>query len=120
MYGSKYDIELEQGAGYALLITIEAPPDTPRDLTGYTARLQVRDNHDDKTLLLALDNVEGLKLGGDTGAPTNGELKVEIPGLTSANLTWSSAIYDLFLNPGTDSAERLMYGAITVAPRITV
>ncbi|WP_444885975.1 hypothetical protein [Microbulbifer sp. PSTR4-B] len=119
MYGSPYNIELEQGAGYALLITIEAPPGTPRNLTDYTARLQVRDNHQDKTLLLSLDNVEGLKLGGDAGTPTNGQLKVEIPGRVAANFTWSSAIYDLFLNPGTDSAERLMYGTVTVAPRVT-
>lgn len=120
VYASQYDIDLEQGAGYGLLITVEAPPGSPRDLTGYTARLQFRDDYDDKTLLLALDDVEGLKLGGDAGDPSNGEIKVEIPGLVTAGFTWQTAIYDLFLNPGTDSAERLMYGTVTVAPRVTV
>ncbi|QFT56604.1 hypothetical protein FIU95_18815 [Microbulbifer sp. THAF38] len=120
MYGSNYNIELEQGASYGLLMTIESPPGNPRDLTGYTARLQVRDNHDDKTLLLSLDNVDGLKVGGDTGDPKNGQLKIEIPGLVTAGFIWREAIYDLFLNPSSDSAERLIYGRVTVAPRVTV
>ena len=43
VYASQYDIALEQGAGYGLLITVEAPPGSPRDLTGYTAEMVIRE-----------------------------------------------------------------------------
>lgn len=93
----------------------------PVDLTGFTARMQIRKDIDDAEPLLELTTENGgLALGGSTGV-----VEILITASDSADLDpddFESAVYDLELvDPSTSPATviRLMAGKIRLSKEVT-
>lgn len=73
---AKLKLTIYQGATFRKRLTWTAPGGTPVDLTGCTARMQVRAEVGSPTVLLSLTTVNGgITLGGALGAVSDAEGK---------------------------------------------
>lgn len=115
MTAGKYNITIEQGATFVLPITWKDGNDTPVNLTGYTARMQVRQFKDSPTALVNLTTENaGIVLGGALGTVT-----VTITATATAALPAVEGFYDLELIASTGTVVRLLQGAATISKEVT-
>ena len=115
MSAANYDFEIEQGTTLLKPIVWKDSSGTPVNLTGYTAKMQVRKSASSDEVLLELSNTNGrITLGTSNGTIT----LVFSPATTSA-ITWSRGKYDLELTSGSGVVTRLLEGEITVSKEIT-
>ena len=93
----------------------ESSPYTPVDLTGCTARMQIRAKIEATSPLLTLTTENGgISLGG-----TAGTIELLIDADDTAALTWTSGVYDLEIVFPGGQVTRLTYGSVTVSPEVT-
>jgi hypothetical protein len=109
-----YNITIEQGATFRLNLVWRNPDLTPKDLTGYTARMQVRRRHSDPDILLEFTTENGaIILGGAAGT-------ISIVGLATLtdDVSVKQGVYDLELVNGTD-VDRIVEGSVEITPEVT-
>lgn len=114
MTAATHDITIEQGATFRLNLLWKDSNGTPVNLTGYTARMQVRRRHSDPVKLLDFTTENGaIVLGGSAGT-------IAVTGLASLtdDVTGRQAVYDLELVNGT-VVTRLVEGTVTITPEVT-
>lgn len=130
MAASRYDITVELGSRFTWhIVWTDADPtapdnvakDIPKDLTDYTARMQIRaraDSAGDPLLALtteALFGDTGIALGG-----AEGTILVTIQSDDTANLNGlTSAVYDLEILDENDEPQRLLEGGISIKKEVT-
>jgi hypothetical protein len=117
MTPARYDITIYQGTTYSRTFAFrQANGTTPIDLTGYEARMQIRESVDSETVLLEL-----------TTEPANGRLTINgaagtVAALVSATdtsaIAWTEGVYDLELVDGLN-VSRPLYGKVRVSPEVT-
>lgn len=115
MPAAKYNLLIEQGATFSLQLTWTID-DLPVDLTGYVARLQIREDYDSASPLVSLTSVDG---GGIMLSGTAGTIEIEIEHDVTASLTAGKHVYDLELESPGGEVYRLIAGRATVTPRAT-
>lgn len=85
------------------------------DLTGYTARMQIRDSANGATVLTELTTVNGkITLGGAAGTVT-----LALTAAQTAALTWVWGRYDLEMVSAGGLVDRLLEGRVTVSGEVT-
>lgn len=120
-----YDVTIEQGASWELLVSIEDPDGDPVDLTGVVARAQIRSANGrdlyaeligDEADPGADDRIEFLD--PDTlGYPTS--VRLWLTAAETAALDFGSGVWSLEM--ATDSAtHRRLSGAATLSKRVIV
>lgn len=115
MTAVNYDITIEQGATFQLNLVWKAPAGTPIDLTGYTARMQVREKVTSTTPLLTLTTENGgIALGGAAGT-----IAVTAAATLTDDIAVKRGVYDLELVSAGDVVTRLIEGCVTVSPEVT-
>lgn len=87
---------------------------TAVNLTGYSARMQVRETYDAHTAVLSLVSGTGITLGG-----TSGSILLEASATTTAGVPSGQYVYDLELVTGGGYVTRLLEGNFTVDPEVT-
>jgi len=107
-----YNFNLYQGADWDRTFTI-TQSGTALNLTGYTARMQVREAADSTAYLLNLTSGTGITLGG-----TAGSVAVAITSAQSSAIDAGSYAYDLELLSGSQ-VTRLLQGAVNVSGNVT-
>lgn len=113
--GNRFDIEINQGATYELTVTWKDSAGTAINLTGYSARMQVRETYSSASTVVSLTNGSGITLGGAAGT-----IAILISATTTAALTAPfSGVYDLELVSAGGVVTRLLQGAATVTPEVT-
>ena len=113
--GNRFDIEINQGATYELTVTWKDSAGTAINLTGYSARMQVRETYSSASTIVSLTNGSGITLGGAAGT-----IAILISATTTAALTAPfSGVYDLELVSAGGVVTRLLQGAATVTPEVT-
>lgn len=85
----------------------------PVDLTGATARMQVRDSIGGALLLELTSDNGGLAI---TGA---GTLTRTLSAAQTAALTWAEGVYDLEIEYADGTVQRYLQGAVTVSREVT-
>lgn len=108
-----YDMTCQQGATFTKSITWKDSAGDPVDLTGYTARMQVRADPDTAEIL-ELTTSGGITLGGVAGT-----IALLASAATTAALAPGIYRYDLELVSGAGVVTRLLQGRFIVDAEIT-
>jgi hypothetical protein len=120
----KHTFTIWQGATFYEVLTLYSTMDrtSPRNLTGYTAEMIIRDKPNGTALLTlaTLENVnksDGCSISLGTTTADQGQIRLQISDAVTKNLgkssTWKSGVYDLTItNNGVTDA--LLYGGIKV------
>lgn len=114
MTAERKDITVEQGATLQESFLWEDEDGSPIDLTGYTARAQIRSSPTSTQVLYEFDSDD------DTiTLDSSGNIVLIISAADSANLSFNTAVYDLLLTSG-DIVTRLVYGRVSlISPLVT-
>lgn len=115
MAAANYDFEIEQGATLLKPIVWKDSSGTVVNLTGYSAKMQIRKSAASPDVLLELSTTNG-KL---TITPNTGTVTMIFNAATTTAIDWSRGRYDLELTSGTGVVTRLIEGEITVSKEIT-
>ncbi len=91
MPAAYWKIVIEQGATWRRVLTL-SDADGPIDLTGYSARLQIRESVESPTPLYALTSDPG---GGITLGPGTGQMTLKVAAAVSAAWSWRHGLYNL-------------------------
>jgi hypothetical protein len=111
----RYNIVIEQGATFDRLITWKDAAGSPIDLTGYSARMQLRASHTAQAVLIELTTGNGrIALGGVAGT-----VRLTIAAADTAALASGMCVYDLELVSGGGVVTRLLEGSCQVSPEVT-
>jgi hypothetical protein len=86
---AKLDITLYRGVTFKHKIQVVDADGVARNLTGYTARMQIREDVDDSNIELTVT---------PTISGVAGEITIEIDNADTASLTVSSAVWDLLID----------------------
>ena len=112
---AKYDIVCDQGATFNRQLTWLDDSANPVNVTGYTARMQVRDGVDGSTALLSLTTENSrISLGG-----TAGTITLTVSATDTAAVVAGEYVYDLELVSGAGTVTRLIQGCFVVDAEVT-
>ena len=112
-----FHIEIDEEGDYATQFTyLNYSTGLPVDLTGWRADLQVRINYNGESdgtvsLTYTSDTGGGIVLGGTTGT-----IDVYIPYTDTTGLSWTRAVYNLFLYSPTGMRKKYAKGFFTIIP----
>lgn len=112
-----YNFVIERGATFAPapIVWKHGANALPVDLTGYTARLQVRESVTATDVLLELSTANG----GISITPLEGSIALSLSATATAAITWVSGVYDLELTSSTGFVRRLLKGKFKVTQEVT-
>lgn len=85
------------------------------NLTGYTARMQIRKTQDSDTVLASYTTADGNLV---INAP-QGVVQIRVPSSETEAYTWEAGVYDLEIVDGSNDATRVMQGWVKVSPQVT-
>jgi hypothetical protein len=116
------DICIFQGATFnqSLYWEVGNPPE-PVNLTGYTAKLQVRSNHKSKAVILELSTSNGRITLGTGGNMATGAINLFISATDTAQLSVcddNKPVYDLEMTV-SGVVSRILQGNVIIAPEVT-
>ena len=114
---AKLKFTIYQGATFRKRLTWKGPlpAQTPIDLTGCAARMQVRAEVESPTVLLSLTTENGgLTLGGAAGT-----VDLYVSDEDAGAITWDAGVWDLEIVHPSGEVTRLAQGSIAVSPEVT-
>lgn len=114
MAAANYDFTLEQGVPLSKTIFLKNGDNSVKDLTGFTAKMQVREYVGRPDVLLELSTANS-KLNINTGT---GGVTMIFSDIDTASIPFTEVVYDLFLYNG-GSTFRAIEGKLTVKEAVT-
>lgn len=110
-----YDITIEQGATFPLSLVWKDSLGVPVNLTGYTARMQLRETYTSATPIFDLTSAGGaIVLGGALGT-----IVVTASATITGAITIKRGVYDLELTSPLGVVTRLIEGTAYITPEVT-
>ena len=106
---------IEKGATYNHVLFWKDKQKTAIDLTGVTAKMQVRETVESTVVLLELSTENG----GLTIVPLDGKITLHVSAQQTTNLDGYGGVYDLELYYTDNSIIRLIEGQIAFKPEVT-
>ena len=107
-----YDLSIDCGSTYQLLITWTTPAGAAINITGYTARMKMKNKHGGTTLVSLTDS-DGLTLGGSAGT-----VAVLISAARTAALS-GTGVYDVEVESSGGIVTRILEGTWSARPEVT-
>jgi hypothetical protein len=114
MGAATYNFTIERGATFQTTFTCRDSAGALIDLTGYSARMQIRQHRRSAEKFVDLTQASGLTLGGALGT-----IAVVISDTVTAALLISSGVYDLEIESGSGVTTRIVEGEVTVSGEVT-
>lgn len=115
MTAATRDIVIEQGATFTFPLVYKDSNDVPVNLTGYTARMQVRRSKASTTAVLTLTTENGsITLGGSAGT-----IDIVASAEDTAAIPIKVGVYDLELVSPSGNVKRLIEGEVTISQEVT-
>lgn len=114
MVPGKYNIVCPQGSTLSQELTYSIN-DVNVNLTGYSARMQVREKHTSTNTVINLTNSNGgITLGGIAGTIT-----INVSATQTSAITAKEYIYDLEIVSSSNVVSRIIEGKFIVTPEVT-
>ena len=114
MLAGVYKIVCDQGATFERLITIKDSNDDPMNLTGYTARMQIRPEIESSDVLVELTTENGrITLGGAAGT-----VELNLTPQVTATID-RDGFYDLEIISNGGAVHRVLRGRFVVNLEVT-
>lgn len=108
------DLNVDQGSTYTLPLTYRDPNNNTVDISGYSARMQLRKTISQETPDLSLVSPTSITVG-----TTNGQILVTMSAEQTGGLTSKKYVYDLEIESPSGVVTRLIQGNIFVSPQVT-
>ena len=105
-----YNLFIDQGTTFSANVTVKDNTNTVRDLTGYTARSQMRRSH---------YSANSTAFTATIGTPTSGNVTLSLTDAVTANLKPGRHVYDVEIISSANVIERVYEGIVTVYPEVT-
>lgn len=116
------DICIFQGATFNQTLFWEVgDPPAPVNLTGYSAKMQIRSSHKSKAVILELSSPSNGITLGTSGDYTTGAINLTIGATATAQLSVCDGVkpvYDLEMTNG-GIVTRILQGNVIIAPEVT-
>lgn len=128
MAAGRYTFVIEQGTTVNFEIQYKDSNNVPIDLSGHSARMQLRPTIESNSVYLTLSSSlnpdgTGLNMSGSNGTtpPTSGSIGIYISACTSSLLSFDTAYYDLEIYSGADCpvTTRVLEGQIKLSKEVT-
>lgn len=120
MIAGTYNILCEQGTTFVRVLELQSPNPVDSsvyevyDLTGHTARMQVRRTIDSSAVIISLTTENGgIQIDGD-----DGKITIIMSDSQTAALT-SSGVYDLEIEDPSGNVSRVVQGTFTLSQEVT-
>lgn len=110
-----YPLTIDQGATLDKLITWTSDAGIPYDITGWTAKMQIRDSPGGTLLQTLTTSDSTIVLGGAAGT-----IRLVLAAAVTSAWTWRTGVYDLELTNPSAAVTRLLQGPVTVSPEVTL
>lgn len=115
MTAAAYDFVIEQGATLDKTFVWKDSTGTVINLSGYTARMQIRQTVGSSTILLELTTLNNRIII----TPGQGKIQLLVAAADTGAITWQRGKYDLELVSSTGVVTRLLYGDVEVSKEVT-
>ena len=115
MTAAAYDFVIEQGATLSKTFVWKDSTGTIINLSGYTARMQIRQTVSASTILLDLSTLNGRIII----TALTGQIRLLVAAADTGAITWQRGKYDLELVSSTGVVTRLLYGEVEVSKEVT-
>ena len=111
-----YNMTIEQGSTFKLSLVYKDSNNAAVDLSGYSARMQIRSTLSASTKLLEVTTAEVDRLWI---VPSAGQLNIKIPHSVTALLSPSIAVYDLEIESSDGEVIKLLKGKCRIEGEVT-
>jgi hypothetical protein len=108
-----YNIQIDAGATFRLQVSYVDDDNVAINITGYSARMHVRETVTSTSTVIALTSSSGITITGATGT-----LDIVIAKSVTKDLV-GPYVYDLEIESGSGVVDRLLQGSVTVNPEVT-
>jgi hypothetical protein len=115
MAGQK-NFEVDQNTTFTFTIDYEDATGNPINLTGATAKMQVRDSKGGQKLAFTLTSPSG----GITITPLLGKLTIKMTPTQTSKLFYPKSEYDLMLTDSSLNKTKLLEGFLTLSRSVTI
>jgi len=115
MSAGTLDLFVEQGATFSYTLTLNDSAGAPVNLTGYTARMQMRRSVQSPDILISLTTANGRLVI----TPLTGVITMTISATDTAALNFQSAVYDLEIESAGGIVTRLIEGKVRLSLEVT-
>ncbi len=132
MAAGRYNFKIEQGSTIDFTINYTDNSGVPIDLTGYEARMDIRDSAGSDTLYASLSssfdtndltgiNMKPLDSLGNELPKSSGSLRVYISAASSSQFNFTKAQYDLEIYSGSNpvTVNKILTGQINLIKEVT-
>ena len=108
--------EVDQNATFSFIVDYKDPDGDAIDLTGASAKMQVRDTKGGSKLAFTLTSPSG----GITIDPTNGQLTISITPTQTNKLFFPKSSYDIMLTDSNSNKVKILEGFMTLSRSVTI
>ena len=111
MAAGKHNFTIEQGSTFNREITVQENSQA-LNLTGYSARMQMRSTHDSSTIALTIT-------ASVANPASQGKINLTAAATATAAVEEGIYVYDLEIESSAGTVTRILEGTITVTPEVT-
>jgi hypothetical protein len=115
MAGQK-NFEVDQNTTFSFIVEYKDNNGLPINLTGATAKMQVRDTKGGSKLAFSLTSPSG----GIVIDPTNGKLTIKITPTQTNKLFYPKSSYDIMITDSNANKIKLLEGFMTLSRSVTI
>lgn len=115
MSAGTYNFTIEQGATLIREFVYKGSNGAAIDLTGYSARMQIRQYKESSTVLVEATTTNGKM----TVTPLLGKITLTLSASDTDSLAFDLAVYDLEVESGGGVVTRLIEGTVSVSKQVT-
>lgn len=104
------NLSVDQGTDFSSFITVEDTSGQTVDLTGYTARGQIRKTYSSTTSTSFTASVTD---------PSDGEIKIQLDATTTGGMKAGRYVYDVQIVSSGGAVSRVVEGQLEINPGVT-